>query len=133
MQYKFNALTGNFDIVSTAAEIRQIISLTAQTLAIGTTAIAGTNTAGLYRVSYYLEDTTADLTAGTIMVTFAFTDDAGATTISSAALPLTALGMTSGDIFVRVLGAGSISYSTTLVGIIGTSQYALFIVCEKLL
>lgn len=109
------------------------IQLTAQVAAIGSTNIAATNTAGLYRVSYYLEDTTADITAGTISVTIGWTDDAGATTASSTALPLTAVGRTSGILYVRVAGTGSIQYSTTLVGIIGTSQYALFITVEKVL
>ena len=113
--------------------IKQNVQLTAQVAAIGSTNISGTNTTGLYRVSYYLEDTTADITAGTIMVTIGWTDDAGATTTSSVALPLTAVGRTSGILYVRVLGTGSIQYSTTLVGIIGTSQYALFITAEKLL
>lgn len=113
--------------------IKQTISLLAQTAAIGSTNITGTNTAGLYRVSYSLLDTTADLTAGTIMVNFTGTDEVGAFTMSSVALPLTALGRTQGTFYLRISGTGSVSYSTTLVGIIGTSQYALFVSAEKLL
>jgi len=128
------AITGsNLSGTNTGDQIITNIQLTAKVAAIGSTNITGTNTAGLYRVSYYLEDTTADITAGTIMVTIGWTDDAGATTTSSVALPLTAVGRTSGNLYIRVLGTGSIQYSTTLVGIIGTSQYALFISAERLL
>jgi hypothetical protein len=111
--------------------IKQVISLTAQTAAIGTTAITGTNTTGLYRVSYNLLDTTADLAAGTIMVNFTGTDEAGAFTQSSVALALTAVGRTQGTFFLRISNTSSVSYSTTLVGLIGTSQYALYISAEK--
>lgn len=112
---------------------KQNISLTAKVAAIGATNITGTNTIGLYRVSYSLLDTTADIAAGTITVNFVGTDEAGTVTMSSVALPLTALGRTQGTLVLRISNTSSISYSTTLVGLIGTSQYALFISSEKML
>lgn len=116
-------LSGTFDA--------DIIALTAQSTAIGSTNFTNGGTGSTFRVNYYLEDTTADITAGTIQLTVSFTDDAGATTVSSAALALTAVGRTSGIFFVR-RASGNVAYSTTLVGIIGTARYALYIGFEKM-
>ena len=111
--------------------ISDTIALTNQGAAIGSTNFANSSTAGTYRLSYYLEDTTADATAGTIQLSVAFTDLAGATTVVSTALVLTALGRTSGVFFIK-LASGSIAYSTILVGIFGTSKYALDMCLERL-
>jgi hypothetical protein len=111
--------------------ISDTVALTNQGAAIGSTNFANGGTAGTYRVSYYLEDTTLDLTAGTIQLQVTFTDAAGAVTVSSTALPLTALGRTSGVFFIQ-LQSGNIAYSTVLVGIVGTAKYALFICLERL-
>ena len=107
------------------------VALTAQVAAISSTNFANSSTAGTYRVSYSLLTTTADAAAGTIQLSVAFTDNAGATTVVSTALILTALGRTTGVFFVR-LASGSVAYSTILGGIIGTSVYALYISLERL-
>jgi hypothetical protein len=100
------------------------VSLTAQSASINSTNFTNAGTAGDYQLNYYLETTTLLITAGTVMLTVAFTDDAGATTVTSAALPMTALGRTSG-ILPITLASGSVSYSTTVVGVPGTARYAL--------
>lgn len=106
------------------------VSLTAQTADITATNCTNAGTAGHYRVSYYLQDTTSDVTAGAVTLTFGFTDDAGATTVSSAALPLTAAGRTSGIFYVR-LASGNLTYSTTHTGLFGTSQYRVDFTVER--
>jgi hypothetical protein len=108
------------------------VAITARTTAVGSTNFTNAAVAGRYRISYYLADTTADITAGTIQLTVASTDGAGATTVASTALPLTAVGRTSGVFYVQ-LSSGAISYSTTLVGVIGTSQYSLHMTCERVI
>lgn len=100
------------------------IALTNQGADITTTTITGT--AGTYLISYVMEDTTADLTAGAVTLTFAWTDGAGATTLPSAALLLTAVGRTSGTVQVQ-LASGNLTYATSHTGIFGTSKYALYI------
>jgi hypothetical protein len=107
------------------------VALTGQTAIINSTNFTNASTAGLYRLNYYLLDTSADITAGTIQLSVAFTDNAGATTVTSSALPLTALGRTSGIFYIQ-LASGSVAYSTVLTGIFGTAQYALYMSLERL-
>lgn len=107
------------------------VQLTGQTADVGSTNFTGTSTAGLYRVSYSLESTTADLTAGAVSVAIAFTSAAGATTITSIPRVLTGLGVTQDTVYVQ-LSSGSISYSTSHTGIFGTAAYALYMTVERL-
>lgn len=96
-------------------------------------AFANSSTAGTYRCSYYLEDTTADVAAGGVTMTVAFTDDAGATTVVSAAVPLTGIGIlrTSGVFFIQNAG-GNITIAVGHTGVFGTSKYALYACLERL-
>jgi hypothetical protein len=107
------------------------VALTAQSASIGSTNFTNAGTAGNYRLNYYLEATTLNVGATSILLTVSFTDDAGATTVTSAALPLTALGRTSGVFFIR-LASGSVSYSTTLIDATGLARYALYMSLECL-
>jgi hypothetical protein len=107
------------------------VDLTAQAAAIGSTNLTNGAAVGYYRVSYYLEDTTSDVTAGTIQFGIAYTDDIGATTQAGAALALTATGRDRGA-FQVYLVSGELSYSTTLVGLIGAARYALHVRVEFL-
>jgi hypothetical protein len=106
-----------------------VVSLTGQVADIAPTNIPGASVAGIYLINYYLEDTTADITAGSITLTISWTDDAGATT-ATATLVLTALGRTPGNIFVR-LASGNITYAISHIGIFGSSAYALYVTCQK--
>lgn len=103
---------------------RGAVDLTAQTAAIGATTIYTPPQAGYYVVHYTIEDTTADVTAGTIQFQVNYTDDVGATNQTGAALALTATGRDRGS-FTIYSASGVISYQTNLVGIMGTAQYAL--------
>lgn len=111
--------------------IGDVVALTAQTAAIGATNMTNGAARMLHRVSYYLVTTTADVTAGTIQVSIGYTDVLGATTQVSAALSLAATGRTSGQFFIQ-RASGNITYATTLVGIMGTAQYALYLTLELL-
>lgn len=113
------------------ATIVDSVALTGQVADITATNISSGNVAGRYRVSYYLEDTTADVLAGAVTVTFAFTDAAGSTTVASAPVALTALGRGSGSFFVQ-LSSGNITYAVTHTGIFSTSAFALYIIAERL-
>ena len=107
------------------------VALTGQTTSI-TGTFSGANIPGTYRVNFYLEVPTADATAGTISLNITWTDDAGNVIHSTAALPLTVVGrVTPNPIFIR-LASGGIAYSTSLVGIIGTSNYRVYMTCERL-
>lgn len=103
---------------------RAALNLTAQTAAIGSTTLYSPPQAGYYVVHYTIEDTTADVTAGTIQFQVNYTDDIGATNQTGAALALTATGRDRGS-FEVYSASGTISYQTNLTGIIGTAQYAL--------
>ncbi len=107
------------------------VALTAQSASIGTTNFTNAGTAGLYRVNYYLEATTLNAGATSVLATFGYTDDAGATTTVSATLVLTALGRTSGIFYVR-LASGNLTYATTLVDVSGLARYALYASVERL-
>lgn len=111
--------------------VSQTVALTNQTTAITSTNFSNASTAGTYRLSYSLQDTTADLAAGTIQLSIGFTDGAGTSSLTSTALALTALGRTSGILFLQ-LASGNVSYATTLVGLIGTSKYALYMTLERI-
>lgn len=114
------------DAVRTAVPTRRgILDLTAQAAAIGATTLYAVPAAGYYTVHYTLEDTTADVTAGTIQFQVNYTDDVGATNQTGAALAMTAAGRDRGSFQVYVAAAGNITYQTNLVGIVGTARYAL--------
>ena len=110
--------------------VTDTINLTNRTTIVTATNYPGSSGGGLFRVSYYLADTAADVTAGTIQFKVSFTDDAGATSVSSAAVILTAAARTSGVFFVSA--AGNVAYETILTGIFGTSAYALHTTLERL-
>jgi hypothetical protein len=110
---------------------RGTLNLTAQAAAIGATALYAPPAAGYYLVHYTLEDTTADVTAGTIQFQINYTDDIGATNQVGAALILTATGRDRGT-FQIYSASGTITYQTNLVGIIATSRYALRVRLEAM-
>lgn len=101
------------------------VNQTGKTAAIASTNLTNSTPAGLYRISYFLRCTTADAAAGTISVSFVYTDDVGSTTDTSATVALTATTNRTQDSLVVYLASGNITYSTTLTGSIGSSQYQL--------
>jgi hypothetical protein len=106
------------------------VNRTAQTADIASTKLTDTCPAGMYRVSYVIEDTTADVTAGIVTLTISWTDDVGATT-ATATQTLATTGRQAG-VVTLYLASGNITYATTHSGTIGSAQYALRMRCEYL-
>jgi hypothetical protein len=99
------------------------VNRTAQVADIASTKLTDTTPAGLYVVSCALECTTADGAAGSVIVTFSWTDDVGATTQVLTQV-LTATGRQTLT-FTVYLASGNITYAVTHTVGYGTSQYAL--------
>lgn len=104
-------------------------SLTGQTADITTTNFTNGGV-GQYQLNYVLIASSADLTAGAIQATFAWVDDAGSTSATSASLILTALGRTSGTINLQ-RASGNITYAVAHTGIFGTATYSLYVTLIK--
>lgn len=122
-----------------ASVILDDVALTAQNASIVSTNFANAGNVGTYRISFYLVCSTADLTAGTIRMDVTFNDGVAARTLTGVAVDLTSTAnkttkFTNTDIDGSLikLGSGSIAYSTTLIGVAGTSQYALYATLERL-
>lgn len=109
------------------------VSLTGQTADITATNCTNAGTAGHYRVSYYLQATTVDATAGAVFLLFNFTDDVGATSVTSAAIYLDGVNprRQSGVIYIR-LASGNLTYSTSHTGIFGTADFRVDFTVERL-
>ncbi len=120
--------TTALQVAAGLTSINNTVALTGQTADIAAANIA--TVAGLYRVSYSLQDTTADLTAGAVVLTISYTDGAGATT-STATQVLTGTGRQSGDVYIQ-LASGNATYAITHTGLFGTANYALYITTERL-
>ncbi len=124
-------LTHGDAVRTTSVTQRGVVNATAQAAAIGATTLYTPPAAGYYVVHYTLEDTTADVTAGTIQFQVNYTDDIGATNQTGAALAMTATGRDRGS-FQIWSNSGAITYQTNLVGIFGTARYALRVRLESL-
>lgn len=129
--YALTSTTGGVMSWAKRVSISDTVALTGQTADITTTNFAGVTAPGTYRVNYSLLATSADLTAGAVQLTIAFTDAAGATTITSSNLVLTALGRSAGVGYIQ-LASGNISYAVAHTGIFGTATYALYMTLERL-
>ena len=88
-------------------------------------------TAGLYRVSIFIEVTTIG-TAGTIQPQVLFTDDAIAETISGTAFTVTATGMTQMSAVIYSTGVLNIVAKATASGITGGCVYTMKSAIERL-
>jgi hypothetical protein len=118
-----NVLSGDQAPAVSAGRMGKV-DATAQGAAIGATNLTNGAKVGYYVVHYTIEDTTADVTAGTIQFQIGYTDDIGATTQVGAAMAMTAVGRDRGS-FQVYLASGELSYQTNLVGIFGAAKYAL--------
>ena len=107
------------------------ITLVNQTADISSTPLS-TSTPGLYRVSYYLVDSTADLAAGTVRLNVVYTDNGAGQTAQSATVLLTIKGTFTQGVFILQVGSGTTSYSTSHTGAYGNSKYDLFFTMERL-
>ncbi len=110
-----------------------VVDLTAQTGSVTATNLFTPSANGLFRVSYYLTTTTAG-SAGTVSVTFTWTDEAKAETFTSTALSLSALGALAlqQPLVIYAKTTAAIQYSTTVSGATGSPQYSLHIRIEAL-
>lgn len=106
------------------------VALTGQTGNITATTLYTPAASGQYRVSVYHLCTTAG--AGTLTTTIAFTDDVQAQSVAPAAnVDLAGAGNAgTGSVYIRSTAA-AITYATSIAGIGGSPQYALFITVEK--
>jgi hypothetical protein len=102
------------------------VNLTGQAANIGTTNLLTTPNVGMYRVSAYLEGTTAG--TGTLTVTTGWTDEVGATTDAGLTFLLTGTGRASRTVLTYV-ASGSLTYAVS--GYL-TGVYALRIRAEAL-
>lgn len=121
---------GSSAAVPPASTFMGKVNATAKTADIASTKLTDATPAGMYRVSYVIEDTTADVTAGILTLTLSWTDDIGATT-ATATQTLATQGRTAGAVTLY-LASGNITYATTHTLGFGTSQYALRMRCEYL-
>lgn len=116
-------------LVLAAADLPGYVAVnsTNQSADIGTTNFTGASAAGMYRVRYYLETTTADGTAGAVTLQINYGDDIGATNQTSAALNLAATTTRVSGSFTFYQGSGTVNYQTTHTGTYGTipAKYAL--------
>jgi hypothetical protein len=124
------ALAGNSTDPPVAGYIGRV-NRTNQGADIASTKLTDATTAGMYVIQAVLEDTTNDVTAGTVTVTFGWTDDVGATTDAT----LTQTLITTGRARVTIplyLASGNITYSVAHTGIFGSAKYALRVRCMYL-
>ncbi len=115
---------------ASASTIDGSISLTAQNTDLGPSNVVTAPT-GLYRVSYYLLNSTADLTAGAVTVTFGYNNGSGQT-VASAPLVLTSAGGFIEGEFMAEIASGNLTYTVSHSGLFGTATYDIHITAEKL-
>lgn len=115
--------------ITTATDLSDYLTMSGVGASIAATDISGSDTAGLYKITYYLQVTTADAGATSVSATIAWNDGV-ARSVTSAILALTATNYTEGSLFVKTDGSQSIKYSTTVVTI-GTAVYSLDVTIEK--
>lgn len=105
------------------------VHLTNQYADITTTNLTNADVAGNYEIDWYLQDTFADVMAGTITLTLSWTDDAGATTKTDT-LVLSVLGRTYGHIPIS-LASGNITYEVAIAGNYGDALYKLDLIVKR--
>ena len=87
---------------------------------------------GLFQLSYYVE-TIVTGAVGTLALAFGWTDENGVQAITPvSSLLLTTTGYASGEIIVHAKTTGTINYTVTLTGVVGSPQYNLYIFLERL-
>src|SRR5258708_10870027 len=101
---------GNPVAIATASAIAQVANITATTL------FTPVNT-GMFRISVYLVDSTADVTAGAATAVIGYTDPVHAQTFSSSSVLLTTLGtFTQSDFSIFSTSGVSVTYFSTHFG-----------------
>ena len=119
--------------IANAPQIYPAVSLTAQNAAIGTTPIPLPSLAsGAFRITWYLEKTTADGVSSSVQVTINWTHNTKSLSLSGAALTTdTTLAVQSNSITVLIDAASPISYTTTYASNTpGTMKYQIYLLVE---
>jgi hypothetical protein len=121
------------NLVSLGPATPVAVDLTAQSSSLSAASLTTPSANGLFKISYYLATTTAG-TAGTVSVTFTWTDESKAETFTSSALSLSALGALApqAPLVVYAKTTAPIQYSTTVSGATGSPQYSLHVRVEAL-
>lgn len=92
-----------------------------QLASLGTTVLLAAPPPDMYHVDVYQECGLGGA-AGTVLCTVSYTDNVGATTQATVTLALTGLGHLATR-FVIVVASGDITFTTTVVGAVGSPQY----------
>ena len=105
---------------------------TDQTASIGSSNLfSAASEKGLYEVRVYLACTTAG-SAGTVSATIGYTDDGGATSVTTANMNLDALGRLPSTFLLETDGTAHITWLTTVTGAAGSPQYSIRVVARRL-
>jgi hypothetical protein len=112
-----------------AAVYAHTTKLTGQLASLGATTILTAPPPDMYFVDIYLECPFAG-SAGTVLATLAYTDNAGAATQVTSALVLTGLGRLSTRVAI-VVASGNVSFTTTVAGAIGSPTYNIAARAER--
>lgn len=118
-----------------APQILKTVALSAQSAAIGATAIPlGSLTAGTYRVSYYARITTPDGVASSLTVTLGFTETANSLSfVGSAMTGDTVTTVQTGTATIVIDAASAITYATAYSSNTPAKmKYRLQVVVERL-
>lgn len=119
--------------IQRAAQLLATVALTAQSAAIGTTAVGlGSITSGLYRVSWYTRITQAATTSSSLTVTIGWTESATSQSSSGAALIAnTTVTGQSGSVLIQSDSAAPITYATAYASVGATPmKYRLSVTVE---
>lgn len=85
----------------------------------------------IYRISYYLDVASADITAGAVILTFTWNDGVTGRTLSETPLVLTSTGYAKGSEVV-FLNSGNLTYAVSHTGLFGTAVFDIHLRCEIL-
>lgn len=113
------------------------VQYTGQTGSIAAASFKTPKTTGLYDVGFYLLVSTADAGSGaTVKLTISWNDGVAARTIDSKTIAVNATNYTNeqsagGRMGLVWLGSGSINYSTTVTGAIGSAVYDIVLTIKE--
>lgn len=130
VSYNGNTLDGN-GLVGVVKKI----SLAAQSATIGDTTLFTPSVAGLYRLTVYLEVTTAG-SAGNLTVQAKYSDENGAQAVNALTatnLVLTGTGFATGIVIIRSVSSVAIKYNVAVNGLAGSLKFNLNGTLERLI
>ena len=114
--------------------LSKTVRLAAQSASLGSTGLLVGPPSDMYAVDVYLECTTAG-SAGTVLVTVAYTDTNGVANQVTGALVLTSAAPLTAHLAQRVVfwvASGDITFTSTVTGAVGSPIYAVTVRCARL-